>query len=98
MIVLFSEDGECCKGDIVLCRRRKLKSNDNEVLDGMSLSHRANESLCYTILFPDTRDGWNLKRGISEDSAVMWKKITSTMLYTCYFSGTRRAKLSIFFG
>ena len=53
-----NEDGEIGRRDIVVRRRKNLNSNGNEVLDPISVSHRAYDPLGYVLLFPSRRDGW----------------------------------------
>ncbi|CDF40383.1 ATP dependant DNA helcase [Chondrus crispus] len=53
-----NEDGEIGRRDIVVRRRGTLNSNGNEVLDPISVSHRAYDPLSYVLLFPNSRDGW----------------------------------------
>ncbi|CDF33021.1 unnamed protein product [Chondrus crispus] len=53
-----NEDGQIGRRDIVVRRRGTLNSNGNEVLDPISVSHRAYDPLSYVLLFPNGRDGW----------------------------------------
>ncbi|CDF39890.1 ATP dependant DNA helicase [Chondrus crispus] len=53
-----NENGEIGRRDIVVCRRGTVNSNGNEVLDPISVSHRAYDPLSYVLLFPNGRDGW----------------------------------------
>ncbi|CDF39089.1 ATP dependant DNA helicase [Chondrus crispus] len=53
-----NEDGEIGRRDIVVRRQGTLNSNGNEVLDPISVSHRALDPLSYVLLFPNGIDGW----------------------------------------
>ena len=51
-----NEYGEIGRRDIVVRRRGTQNSNRNDVLDPISVSHRAYDPLSYVLLFPNGRD------------------------------------------
>ncbi|CDF40386.1 ATP dependant DNA helicase [Chondrus crispus] len=62
-----NEGGEIGRRDIVVRSRGTLNSNGNEVLDPISVSHRAYDPLSYVLLFPNGRDGWYPELRFSSD-------------------------------
>ncbi|CDF36122.1 unnamed protein product [Chondrus crispus] len=76
-----NEDGEIGRRDIVVRRRGTLNSNGNEVLDPISVSHRAYDPLSYVLLFPNGRDGWYPELRFSSVQDGRRTKITPMMYY-----------------
>ncbi|CDF39898.1 ATP dependant DNA helicase PIF1 [Chondrus crispus] len=76
-----NEDGEIGRRDIVVRRRGTLNSNGNEVLDPISVSHRAYDPLSYVLLFPNGRDGWYLELRFSSEDDGRRTKINPMMFY-----------------
>ncbi|CDF38180.1 ATP dependant DNA helicase PIF1 [Chondrus crispus] len=68
-----NENGEIGRGT--------LNSNGNEVLDPISLSHRAYDPLSYVLLFPNGRDGWYPELRFSSEDDGRRTKITPMMFY-----------------
>ncbi|CDF36294.1 unnamed protein product [Chondrus crispus] len=58
-----------------------LDSNGNEVLDPISVSHRAYDPLSYVLLFPNGRDGWYPELRFSSVQDGRRTKITPMMYY-----------------
>ncbi|CDF33589.1 Putativ ATP dependant DNA helicase [Chondrus crispus] len=61
--------------------RGTLNSNGNEVLDPISVSHRAYDPLSYVLLFPNGRDRWYPELRFSSDDDGRRTKITPIMYY-----------------
>ncbi|CDF40018.1 unnamed protein product [Chondrus crispus] len=61
--------------------RGTLNSNGNEVLDPISVSHRAYDPLSYVLLFPNGRDGWYPELRFFSDDDGRRTKITPMMYY-----------------
>ncbi|CDF35745.1 ATP dependant DNA Helicase Pif1 [Chondrus crispus] len=76
-----NEYGEIGRRDIVVRRRGTLNSNGNEVLDPISVSHRAYDPLSYVLLFPNGRDGWYPELRFSSEDDGRRTKITPMMFY-----------------
>ncbi|CDF32173.1 unnamed protein product [Chondrus crispus] len=76
-----NEDGEIGRRDIVVRRRGTLNSNGNEVLDPISVSHRAYDPLSYVLLFPNGRDEWYPELRFSSVQDGRRTKITPMMYY-----------------
>ena len=76
-----NEDGEIGRRDIVVRRRGTLNSNENEVLDPISVSHRTYDPLSYVLLFPNGSDGWYLELRFSSADHGRRTKITLMMHY-----------------
>ncbi|CDF38639.1 unnamed protein product [Chondrus crispus] len=76
-----NEDGEIGRRDIVVRRRVTLNSNGNEVLDPISVSHRAYDPLSYVLLFQNGRDGWYPELRFSSVQDGRRTKITPMMYY-----------------
>ncbi|CDF38382.1 ATP dependant DNA Helicase PIF1 [Chondrus crispus] len=76
-----NEDGEIGRRDIVVRRRGTLNSNGNEVLDPISVSHRAYDPLSYVLSFPNGRDGWYPELRFSSVQDGRRTKITPMMYY-----------------
>ena len=62
-------------------RRGSLKITGNEVLDLISVSHRAYDPLRYVLLFPNGRDGWYPELRFSSADDGRRTKITPMMHY-----------------
>ncbi|CDF36554.1 unnamed protein product [Chondrus crispus] len=76
-----NENGEIGRREMVVRRRGTLNSNGNEVLDPISVSHRAYDPLSDVLLFPNGRDGWYPELRFSSEDDGRRTKITPMMFY-----------------